>query len=455
MSTPAAIDLPEQSLKLAPAPAAEDASSRRATMAVARRLEVSSLAFWITAIALLFGGTVLRFHSSASMKGVGFDEILYRVYVQVMDVRGVMNYDDATQAYLAGQSRPNAKAELPPTRFLYIFSGYLWKRAAYGDAAPVDLKKAGAIDRDPALCSLRRVSALFSVLLMAAAGAAAWRIAGRAAGLGVLALMACAPLQIHMSQHAMIDGFLAFWATMSLWSLWENLRQPGNARWLFVYSASLVCLVLTKENAFFVFCALAGLLALNRWTKWGKLTRPLLLATFLAPLGGVVILVTLAGGVSNFVNVYRLLVANAQHLDYAIQTGDGPWYRYLIDLMVLTPVVLCLALAAAFRNWRESNWTPYVVGFVAISYAIMCNVRYGMNLRYATIWDFPLCLLAFSQIVSFSQAAKQWGRQIVIALVALLCVQELSQYHTFFVREGLYELGPYDLLHAVKILKDV
>jgi hypothetical protein len=84
----------------------------------------------------------------------------------------------------------------------------------------------------------------------------------------------------------------------------------------------------------------------------------------------------------------------------------------------------------------------------------MCNVRYGMNLRYATIWDFPLCLLAFSQIVSFSHGARQWGKQIVIGLVALLCVQELSQYHTFFVREGLYELGPYDLLHAVKILKD-
>ena len=56
------------------------------------------------------------------------------------------------------------------------------------------------------------------------------RMAGRGTALAVLALMACAPTQIHMSQHALVDGFFTFWATLTLWMLWENLRQPLRPR---------------------------------------------------------------------------------------------------------------------------------------------------------------------------------------------------------------------------------
>jgi len=28
--------------------------------------------------------------------------------------------------------------------------------------------------------------------------------------------------------------------------------------------------------------------------------------------------------------------------------------------------------------------------FIAASYLLMCNVKHGMNLRYANMWDMPL-----------------------------------------------------------------
>ena len=40
-------------------------------------------------------------------------------------------------------------------------------------------------------------------------------------------------------------------------------------------------------------------------------------------------------------------------LPYAHATGDGPWSRYLIDLMILTPVTLCFALGGGFRALSE------------------------------------------------------------------------------------------------------
>jgi hypothetical protein len=83
----------------------------------------------------------------------------------------------------------------------------------------------------------------------------------------------------------------------------------------------------------------------------------------------------------------------------------------------------------------------------------MCNVRYGMNLRYATIWDLPLRVLAVAQLALI---AGFFGprRLLVLAVgVAAICAYELKQYVTFFKDFGLYELVSEGLLRAVKILK--
>ncbi|MHA3771584.1 phospholipid carrier-dependent glycosyltransferase [Verrucomicrobiota bacterium sgz303538] len=409
--------------------------------------------FWVAFAVVAILGVLLRIVPSAGFKGIGFDESLYRSYVQMLDARGLSNYADLTEIYLADQQKPDTITKLPPTRFLYIFSGWLWKRAEFGGAPPLDLRQRGNIDRDPALVSLHRISCLFSILFMLAAGAAAWRMFDPKVGLGVLALVAFAPVQIHMGQHALIDGFFAFWATLCVWALWENLRQPDHPGWLTLYGVSLALMVMTKENSFFVFCALCGAVIANRWAKWGTVTPKLLLITVAGPLAGVAALVTLAGGLLNFIETYRLLVEKAQNLEYAIKTGDGPWYRYLVDLLLVSPIVLCLAIGGVFQLPKQRSSYLYLLAFVVFSYVLMCNVRYSMNLRYTTIWDLPLRAFAFGQLALLSQ---HFGRRQPLALlvaVAALCAYELRQYVIFFSDGALYELVTEGLLRSVQILK--
>jgi uncharacterized membrane protein len=73
-------------------------------------------------------------------------------------------------------------AILPPTRFLYVFAAYLWH----------------GICGTEALASLRWVSSLFSILLLVLTAGFAGRLGGWRIGLCVMALMVCAPTQIHM-----------------------------------------------------------------------------------------------------------------------------------------------------------------------------------------------------------------------------------------------------------------
>jgi hypothetical protein len=91
--------------------------------------------------------------------------------------------------------------------------------------------------------------------------------------------------------------------------------------------------------------------------------------------------------------------------------------------------------------------------FIAASYLVMCNVKYGMNLRYANMWDLPLRFLAFSQIVMLASSMKQYRGVIIAATVVLLAAIEFHQYIVLAVHYPLYELITHDLLQALHILK--
>ena len=370
------------------------------------------------------------------MEGMGFDEGMYRGYLTTMINNGIDAYPQIVEHYIELQERVQ-RSVLPPVRFLYLFSGYIWHEL-FGSEA---------------LDALKDVSAFVTMLTLLASAAFAWRLQGKTWALAVAALMAVAPTQLHMSQHALIDGFFAFWALLSLWFLWENLQAPRSWLWLTAYILVLALLALTKENAFFVWVALVILVIINRWLVFGIVTRELLIATILGPLLGVAVLVCFAGGVSNLIAAYRALVIKAPQFSYAILTGDGPWYRYLVDLMLVSPIVLIFAFGTAFRLNRSMKPELFMSIFVAASYVVMCNVKYGMNLRYANMWDMPLRFLAFSQIVAIASLAKRYQAAILVGAVVLLTAIEFRQYIILAVRYPLYELITNNLLQALRILK--
>ncbi|HEX4631892.1 MAG TPA: glycosyltransferase family 39 protein [Chthoniobacterales bacterium] len=391
--------------------------------------------FLVAFIVIGLAGITLRVYPSSSFTGIGYDEGLYRGYVNDLIAHGITSYPDFAAHYVERQQKLPA-AILPPTRFLYILSAYLWHEVTGTEA----------------LTSLHRVSCLFSILMLFAATAFAWRLAGASRALAVLALMGCAPTQIHMAQHALIDGFFAFWATLSLWFLWENLRRPNNAKWLVLFGASLALMVLTKENAVFAYVGLAVLIGLNRWLQFGTVTSRLLLVAIAGPLAGLVGLIFLCGSAETFYLTYRLLVSKASVLPYAIATGDGPWFRYMVDLLLASPLIFLLAWGAIFRLRLHDKPALYLLGFIAATFAIMCNIRYGMNLRYTNMWDMPLRYLAVGCVADVTRSFHRRGL-ILIAAVALLCLIDLRQYYIFFVQHDLYELVTSGLLRALQILK--
>jgi Dolichyl-phosphate-mannose-protein mannosyltransferase len=375
-------------------------------------------------------------HPKPGYTTLGFDEGMYAEYVSGLATGGLTSYPDIVGRYIEVQERLTGSI-LPPVRFLYICAAYVWH----------------LVFREDVLWALRDVAALFSALTLGLSALVAWRLRGPAWAIGVAALMAFAPTQIHMSQHALVDGFFAFWALLCLWLLWENLRAPGNWRWTAAFIMALALLVLTKENSFFVWCAMVALIVANRWLQFGKVTREVLLGMVVGPLLGVAVLVILAGGLPTLLKCYQLSVSKNYQLAFAIATGDGPWSRYLLDLFAVRPIVVLLAVGAIFRLDRTQKAEWFLTIFIAASYLIMCNVKYGMNLRYANMWDMPLSFLAFTSLNSFAQLLPRHRQLVLGCVMTALCATELRQYFVLFVDYPLYEPVPEALFRALHIIK--
>jgi 4-amino-4-deoxy-L-arabinose transferase-like glycosyltransferase len=377
-------------------------------------------------------------HAAPGFNGTGFDEGLYRHYINALSEGGIAAYPDLVEGYIQIQKKLPGSI-LPPMRFLFIFTGYIW-HSVFGCET---------------LAGLRQVASLFSCLTLILATLFAWRLRGSKWALGVAGLMAFAPTQIHMSQHALVDGFFTFWALLSLWLLWENLRRPHDWRLLVSFVIALMLLVLTKENSFFVWIALAGIAISNRWLRFGTISRELVVAMIIGPLFGVVVLIFAAGGIGTLFQCYYLSVGRNFTLRFAVSTGDGPWHRYLVDLLLVSPIVLILALGSVFRLNLTRKPELFLSTFIAASYLVMCNIKYGMNLRYANMWDMPLRFLAVSALASIAAPLQRYRNLAFVAALVVICATEMRQYLILFVQSPLEELVSEGLLRALHILKTV
>lgn len=389
----------------------------------------------VTAAIVAVIGLFVRIYPFAGYPKVGFDEHIYESYVNRLS-EGI-SYPSLIESYIETQTRIPS-AFLPPTRVTFLSSACVLK----------NLTGVSSFD------ALRTVSLIAGVLAVFVAAAFAWRAAGLRTACGVLALMSVAPLQIHLGHRALIDGFFAFWTLLCLWMLWETIRHPRDGRWLLGYGVALALLVLTKENAAFVFIAILAILALNRWLKFGEINSKLLLATLIAPALAVLFLIALSGGAEAFFHTYLLNIQKSYVLDYAIKTGDGPWYRYLVDLFALSPLVMLLACSGLLQTRRENSWQLFLALFTIVTYAVMANLRYGMNLRYGAIWDVPLRCFAFAQLTAFAvRFSNRWRPYVLPTLLLVVSAADLRQYFTLFVKGAIYDPVTRELLRAVDILK--
>ncbi len=387
---------------------------------------------------VLIAGIFFRVWPSTGFHDIGHDERVYSTYVSFFQKAGIWHYGKVVREYSQWQGS-QTNAFVPATRI-----GFLWPASMVATIARVE-----------PVAALHCISLVFSILLLLVTPIISYRLRAGPEHLQMLtALMAVAPLQIHLAQRSLVDGYFAFWTILCAWFLWESLQNPGKRIWLVAYGASLFVLVLTKENAAFVFIALVGVLIVSTLLKFNRANSALVLVTMLAPALAVTVLAVFVGGIDKWIAFYRMYVTKSELLAYPVRFQDGAWYRYLVDFMLLSPCIMILAIGRVFQLDAKSRPEIFWSIFLAFSFVAMSSVRYGMSLRFAAYWDLPLRWLAASQVLCLARRFPRINPVFIAAVVVfILMVLDLFQYWRYFMNGAIYDPVTSELLHASKLFK--
>jgi 4-amino-4-deoxy-L-arabinose transferase-like glycosyltransferase len=394
-----------------------------------------SLLYWSLAIFLVLCGALFRFqlHHPTEVEP-GYDEKIYVAYVDRLNERGLASYPTIFTDYIEQVS----KAEfvfLPPSRAGYIVPAWALTKLSKWDSYE----------------ALRLVSAAGSWLFMLAGFLFARRWLTPRMALAVLGFLACDPLQIQLSQYAFIDSNAALWTLLAAACLWESFREPKRIAWAIGAGIAAWALVVTKQEiAAFVALSFGCIFLFAKRLRLTEDRRPSFFALTAAGVLGTLTLILIAGGTMPFFETFRIYSERSQTLPYAIATGDGPWHRYLLEILLVNPFLFLFALAGIFRRQSADILGKYWLLFLVSTYVIMCNVRYGMNLRYTAMWDFPLALFAVMAISSLTTRLRRptlWAA----VLTAVVCYTSFRQYAIVF--HDLYDADPRFMLRNVQILK--
>lgn len=268
---------------------------------------------------------------------------------------------------------------------------------------------------------------------------------GPVVGLATAALVAFSPLLLGTATSPLMDGYNFFFFMLCTGLFIEAVRSRGRILLLAAFGAVFAFFLVVRENnvlfviPFFLFCLY------ERFFQ----KKPLPLFRFGIALGlpcflalGAYIAIT--GSPSGLIRIVRLLMSVGSSNPYTRATGLGPWYRYLIDFLTLSPATTVLAICyfGFAVLGKPSAGLSSELRFFLIFLPVLLIIYAPLPkcVRYLCVLDLPIrlfCVLFIHEWLERAPGAKRYA--IFSAVVAGLCFLDFSSYDYLFVESNLYD----------------
>ena len=264
----------------------------------------------------------------------------------------------------------------------------------------------------------------------------------RALFVGVLWVFS--PLLMGLSRLALTDSFIALCMVSTTWLFYELVLRPESWRARIAFVAALAFTVLVKELSVLLLVPFSAFLLVERFVR----RTPLKLSTFALCFvaSGVVafpLFVAAAGSLSKLLETTRIVLASPATNDYAVKYGSGPWFRYLVDYLLLSPATTLLAigyLGVLLSRWRRGEYDRLTT-FLAIV-AVVMIAQYSFftkNIRYAVLFELPICVFAVLMLGEIAGGTSARATAICAVAVVFLAWLGWSTFDLYWVRYHGYD----------------
>lgn len=292
------------------------------------------------------------------------------------------------------------------------------------------------------LLSLAAFLGLLGVMFAGTGRAFGWRTA-----VWTLLLAAAAPLHLALARRALSDTLISAFLVGSLWlllrALWPETESPPR-RWVPVALAFAGAL-LVKESAFLLMPMALFFLVWKCFQSGRPLALwPLLAVTALPLLLAGAVMALAAGGVGEAWRTATVFSGAASLSGYAAKNQSGPWYRFLVDLMLISPwPVLCwlawigALIAGRTRDGRLWFWALVPALFIGMASLMPA----GKNPRFVLFAEMPmrLCTVLLLQRATRDAKGNLGSAALMAAAVGGIVWMDLNSFRELFVAGGIYD----------------
>lgn len=285
--------------------------------------------------------------------------------------------------------------------------------------------------------SLQRVSLVAFLGLLIIAFLGFRQAAGDEVAMGVTLLLAVSPLQLGMARRALGDSLNTTLWTASILLCTEGLANAWRRGWLLVGAVFGVTMLVKEANLILVPIALA-LVAIDVLRRRRPPSPYALAGTTVVPLAlATVATVLAAGDVGTAIENVRATFTQAAENTYAVRFGGGPWYRYVVDFLLLSPwttllYVTWLGMLAATRRTdpRLLAWTLLPILYLV---ALSPTARF---VRWAMPLDVPIRLGA---VLSIAGILRERAAVAQVAVLGILMLVDVRSFLNLFVTASIYD----------------
>jgi Dolichyl-phosphate-mannose-protein mannosyltransferase len=395
------------------------------------RRSLLALGLLLALLAYLLASSIasVRYHGQA-------DEGYYRSYAEHLSHAGLGGFRELFDEFLADET---VQIFPHPLRIGYLGAAALWV-ALWGATFP-------------ALSWLSLVSHLATTALNYLF---ARRHFGERRALLIAALTGFSSLGLALGRRALMDSFATLTATLAVWLFLELQVRPSRRNQL-AFAAAFLFAQITRETALFL--ALPWIAFTVLAARQGSSLEPRQAAWLLGgPVAGCGLLyVLVAGGVEPVAELARILLGLSSTAAYALAYGSGPWYRYLIDFLLLSPGPTLLALGylgvllARLRRGEAAAAEVYFA--ILVAGQLLVYGLFTKNVRYLALLNLPLCIFAVMMLDQLNPIRDpEWRNKVRLAAAAALCWLEYQSFYQLFVLGEIYDPTTYFLAAARRII---
>jgi hypothetical protein len=273
-------------------------------------------------------------------------------------------------------------------------------------------------------------------------------------------LLSSSPLLMAASRRVLQDSILnLFWA-LPFWFFFDYLmtRQRKTFFWFcVVFTVALLIKEASIPLWLFFFAAwLVFKFSTQRDLPWRDAAY-----LFLPPIAAALIYIIVLGGVNNFVTlvdfVSGLQTIPTGQLNYTYPMfARGPWYKFLVDFLLLSPFVTLLFIGYFYHllaNKKFDKIQAYGLLFFVIIFGLFSNLQHTKIVRFVMSLEITLCLfavLALCEIFRFKN--KNLSLNLVVLSVFLIFFSNIMNYTLIYCQNNTYDTISLWLLLAKKFI---